>query len=114
MRARLAAHDPRQPGLQVGTDERFVPLDFVFPVLHGPFGEDGTIQGLLEMAGLPYAGAGVLGSAVGMDKELMKAAFAQSGLPQVDYLVLRDIAGAGERMSRASKRPWGTRSSSNR
>jgi len=88
--------DPRQPGLQVGTDERFVPLDFVFPVLHGPFGEDGTIQGLLEMAGLPYAGAGVLGSAVGMDKELMKAAFAQSGLPQVDYLVLRDIAGAGD------------------
>ena len=88
--------DPRRPGLQVDAGERFIPLDFVFPVLHGPFGEDGTIQGLLEMVGLPYAGASVLGSAVGMDKELMKAAFAQWGLPQVDYLVLRDIAGAGD------------------
>ena len=88
--------DPRRPGLQLGAGERFIPLDFVFPVLHGPFGEDGAIQGLLEMAGLPYAGAGVLGSAVGMDKELMKAAFAHSGLPQVDYLVLRDVAGAAE------------------
>jgi len=88
--------DPRRPGLQVGAGERFIPLDFVFPVLHGPFGEDGTIQGLLEMAGLPYAGASVLGSAVGMDKELMKAAFTKWGLPQVDYVVLRDVAGAGD------------------
>ena len=71
---------------------RHLPIDFVFPILHGTFGEDGTIQGLLEMAGVPYAGAGVLGSAVGMDKELMKAAFADAGLPQVDYLVARDGA----------------------
>ena len=48
-------------------------LDIVFPVLHGPYGEDGTVQGLLEMAGIPYVGAGVLGSAVGMDKAAMKA-----------------------------------------
>ena len=58
--------------------------------MHGTFAEDGTIQGLLEMAGLAYAGSGVLGSSVGMDKELMKAVFAHAGLPQVDYLVLRD------------------------
>ena len=55
-------------------------LDIVFPVLHGPYGEDGTVQGLLEMAGLPYVGAGVLGSAVGMDKAVMKALLSQAGL----------------------------------
>ncbi len=60
--------------------------DVVFPVLHGPFGEDGTIQGLLEIAGLPYVGSGVAGSAVGMDKVLMKAIFAAEGLPQLPYL----------------------------
>lgn len=57
-------------------------LDVVFPLLHGTFGEDGTIQGLLEMAGVPYVGAGVLASAVGMDKVMMKKIFAQEGLPQ--------------------------------
>lgn len=57
-------------------------LDVVFPLLHGTFGEDGTIQGLLEMANLPYVGAGVLASAVGMDKAMMKKVFAQEGLPQ--------------------------------
>lgn len=61
-------------------------LDVVFPVLHGPFGEDGTIQGLLEMLNIPYVGAGVLGSAVGMDKGIMKMLFQQAGLPVVDYL----------------------------
>lgn len=86
--------DPTRPGLRVETDGRFIPLDFAFPMLHGTFGEDGTIQGLLEMAGLPYAGAGVAASAVGMDKELMKAVFAASGLAQVDHLVLRDRAAA--------------------
>ncbi len=82
------AVDPSRPGLRVG--DELLPLDFAFPILHGPFGEDGTIQGLLECAGLAYAGAGVAASAVGMDKELMKAVFAAAGLPQVDYLVLRD------------------------
>ena len=57
-------------------------LDVIFPLLHGTFGEDGTIQGLLEMANIPYVGAGVLASAVGMDKVMMKKVFAQEGLPQ--------------------------------
>ncbi|RRA48390.1 D-alanine--D-alanine ligase family protein [Acidipila sp. EB88] len=56
-------------------------LDVVLPVLHGTFGEDGTMQGLLELAGIPYAGSGVLGSAVGMDKDIMKRLFASAGLP---------------------------------
>lgn len=58
-----------------------LPVDVVFPVLHGPYGEDGTIQGLFEMAGIPYVGAGVSGSAVGMDKALMKALWRAHGLP---------------------------------
>ncbi|WP_276356668.1 D-alanine--D-alanine ligase [Cohnella caldifontis] len=61
------------------------PVDVMFPLLHGTFGEDGTIQGLFEMAGLPYVGAGVLASAVGMDKVVMKTLFAQAGLPQAAY-----------------------------
>jgi D-alanine-D-alanine ligase len=65
-------------------------VDVVFPLLHGPYGEDGTVQGLLELADLPYVGAGVLGSAVGMDKIMMKRAFAAAGLPQARYLELRD------------------------
>ena len=74
-------------------------LDVVFPVLHGPYGEDGTVQGLLELANLPYVGCGVLASAVGMDKGMMKVVFAQHGLPQVDHAVVlrsewaRDRAG---------------------
>ncbi|MEO5823088.1 MAG: D-alanine--D-alanine ligase family protein [Vicinamibacteraceae bacterium] len=63
-------------------------LDVVFPVLHGPYGEDGTVQGLLELANLPYVGCGVLASAVGMDKGMMKVVFAQHGLPQVEYAVV--------------------------
>jgi D-alanine-D-alanine ligase len=63
--------------------------DVVFPVLHGPYGEDGAIQGLLEVAGVPYVGSGVLGSAVGMDKQMMKMAFSAAGLPSPKYVVLR-------------------------
>jgi len=63
-------------------------LDVVFPVLHGPFGEDGTVQGLFELAGLPYVGAGVLGSALGMDKIAMKDVFRAHGLPVVSYLAV--------------------------
>jgi len=63
-------------------------VDVVFPVLHGPFGEDGTIQGLLELAGIPYVGAGVLGSALGMDKIAMKAVFAGYGLPVGPYIAV--------------------------
>jgi D-alanine-D-alanine ligase len=61
-------------------------IDVVFPVLHGPFGEDGTIQGLLEMANVPYVGAGVLGSALGMDKAIQKTVLRAAGLPVVDWV----------------------------
>ena len=65
-------------------------VDVVLPVLHGPFGEDGTIQGLLEMAGVPYVGAGVLASAVSMDKEYMKIIFQAKGLPVGPHVVVRE------------------------
>jgi D-alanine-D-alanine ligase len=65
-----------------------IKLDVVFPVLHGPYGEDGTVQGLLELANVPYVGAGVLASAVGMDKAAMKLVFAAKGLPICDYEVV--------------------------
>jgi D-alanine-D-alanine ligase len=65
-------------------------VDVVVPILHGPFGEDGTIQGLLEMAGVPYVGAGVLASAVGMDKEYMKIIFQARGLPVGPHVVVRE------------------------
>lgn len=64
-------------------------VDVVFPVLHGPYGEDGTLQGLLEMVGVPYVGAGVLASAAGMDKEFAKKLLAADGLPAGDFHVLR-------------------------
>jgi D-alanine-D-alanine ligase len=67
----------------------FPPLDVIFPVLHGPFGEDGTIQGLLEIAGIPYVGSGVLASALGMDKLAAKEAFAAQNLPQTPYVGLK-------------------------
>jgi D-alanine-D-alanine ligase len=63
-------------------------VDVIFPVLHGTFGEDGTIQGLLELAGIPYVGAGVLGSAAGMDKDIMKRLFRDAGLPVVDWVLV--------------------------
>ncbi|HYL35463.1 MAG TPA: D-alanine--D-alanine ligase family protein [Bryobacteraceae bacterium] len=70
-------------------------IDVVFPVLHGTFGEDGTLQGLLELADLPYVGAGVLASSVSMDKEVMKRLAKERGLPVVDYLVVssRELGG---------------------
>ena len=82
--------DPTETGLQhldgSGAPERR--LDVVFPVLHGTFGEDGTIQGLLEMAGIPYVGCGVLASAAGMDKVIMKQLFREAELPIVGYTSL--------------------------
>ncbi len=63
-------------------------LDVVFPLLHGPYGEDGTVQGLLELLNIPYVGAGVLASALGMDKAAMKTLFRQQGLPVVDFLLI--------------------------
>jgi D-alanine-D-alanine ligase len=85
--------DPTRGGLVILDPDRagevFSRVDVVFPVLHGPFGEDGTIQGLLEMAGVPYVGAGVLASAAGMDKEFTKKLLAADGLPIGDLVVLR-------------------------
>ncbi|MEO8260861.1 MAG: D-alanine--D-alanine ligase family protein [Acidobacteriota bacterium] len=91
--AHLVAHPGGETILSIdrGTSPHVVTglsLDVVFPVLHGPYGEDGTVQGLLELANVPYVGAGVLGSAVGMDKAAMKLVFAASGLPICDYQVV--------------------------
>lgn len=87
------ALDPQEPkfialdGSKLDNDGK---CDIVFPVMHGPKGEDGTIQGLLEMTGFPYVGSGVLGSSLGMDKDRMKAVFQEAGLPIVPHIsVLR-------------------------
>lgn len=65
------------------------PLDVIFPILHGPYGEDGTLQGLLELAGIPYVGSGVLASSVGMDKIAQKDIFKAHGLPVIDYMLVK-------------------------
>jgi D-alanine-D-alanine ligase len=82
--------DPSHKGLiSLGANAHELPaerLDVVFPVLHGPFGEDGTLQGLLEMADIPYVGCGVLASACGMDKVAMKSLFVEAGLPICKHL----------------------------
>src|SRR6202167_1058296 len=72
-----------------GSGQSSVSVDVIFPVLHGTFGEDGTVQGLLDLAGLPYVGAGVLASAVGMDKDVQKRLFEQAGLPIVPFVAVR-------------------------
>ncbi|GAB6151640.1 D-alanine--D-alanine ligase [Desulfosporosinus burensis] len=83
--------DPTNPHF-IALDGRVLPnqgkVDLIFPVLHGPYGEDGTLQGLLEMANIPYVGSGVLGSSLGMDKDRMKAVFHEKELPQARYLTL--------------------------
>ena len=84
----MLSADPNVAAL-VPIDERprgGLRVDVVFPVLHGTFGEDGTVQGLLELAGLPYVGAGVLGSAVGMDKDVQKRLFRDAGLPIAPFV----------------------------
>jgi D-alanine-D-alanine ligase len=68
--------------------DRAINVDVIFPVLHGTFGEDGTIQGLLELADIPYVGAGVLGSAAGMDKDIMKSLFVAAGIPIVKHVTI--------------------------
>ena len=87
--------DPGRSGqlvsLQPGAGEVLASVDVVFPVLHGPYGEDGTIQGLLELAGVPYVGAGVLASATGMDKEFTKKLLVAEGLPVGAHAVLRPL-----------------------
>jgi len=81
--------DPGSKAL-VTSDGSRTEIDVVFPVMHGPFGEDGSIQGFLEMAGVPYVGAGVLGSAVGMDKAVQKVLFAAAGIPTVAWTVVHE------------------------
>jgi D-alanine-D-alanine ligase len=86
-------------------------IDVVFPMIHGPNGEDGTLQGLLELANVPYVGAGVLGSAVGMDKAVMKVLFAARGLPIPDHVVISkrdweaDRAGVLDRLATLRRLP---------
>jgi D-alanine-D-alanine ligase len=77
----------RLPGQEVAAT--IADVDVVFPVLHGPFGEDGTVQGLLELAGVPYVGAGVLGSALCMDKDVFKAVLRDHGVPVTENITLR-------------------------
>jgi D-alanine-D-alanine ligase len=91
--AHLVAHPGAETLLsidraQFGSVVSGLTLDVIFPVLHGPYGEDGTVQGLFELANVPYVGAGVLGSAVGMDKATMKLVFTARGLPICDYEVV--------------------------
>ena len=100
---RSTARDPDAAGAMVTG----LALDVIFPMLHGPYGEDGTIQGLLELANIPYVGAGVLASAVGMDKAIMKVVFAARGLPVCPYRVFlrheweRDPGRAAAELERA-------------
>ena len=98
------ARDPRQVRIQAGAALRIAPalaapgpapaatdvgIDVVFPVLHGTLGEDGAMQGLLEVAGIPYVGAGVLGSAIGMDKDVMKRLLRDAGIPVAKFQTIR-------------------------
>ena len=82
-------------GLMRRASDRAINVDVIFPVLHGTFGEDGTIQGLLELADIPYVGAGVLGSAAGMDKDIMKSLFIAAGIPIVKHVTI--LRGAWEK-----------------
>ena len=90
-RRSLTVLDPGQPPRELGE------VDVVFPLLHGPFGEDGTIQGLLELADVRYVGSGVTSSAVMMDKAFMKLVFSAAGLPIVDHVVVTDRQWRSER-----------------
>ncbi|MBU6185995.1 MAG: D-alanine--D-alanine ligase family protein [Synechococcales bacterium] len=80
--------NPQPTTLIQGLSNQFDPIDVWFPILHGPNGEDGTIQGLLRLVQIPFVGSDVLGSALGMDKIAMKMVFAQAGLPQVRYMAV--------------------------
>lgn len=75
----------KKVGIYFNKEDRFMNIDVIIPVLHGPYGEDGKIQGLLEISQIPYVGCGVLASSVGMDKLICKKVFSQAGIPQVKY-----------------------------
>jgi D-alanine-D-alanine ligase len=87
--------------------DRAINVDIIFPVLHGTFGEDGTIQGLLELADIPYVGAGVLGSAAGMDKDIMKSLFLAAGIPIVKHVAI--LRGAWKKNPRKFQRFVGSK-----
>jgi D-alanine-D-alanine ligase len=93
--------EPAGRELAVRPEQGVSGVDVVFPILHGPFGEDGTVQGLFELADLPYVGSGVLASALAMDKAMAKVVLAQAGLPQGPYLVVpeRDWRAGPERVA---------------
>jgi D-alanine-D-alanine ligase len=95
-----APSDPTRGALLPVAGGAPITVDVVFPVLHGTYGEDGTVQGLLEMAGLPYVGAGVLASAVGMDKALMKAVFRDASLPVCRWLAVHPEREAADDLAR--------------
>jgi D-alanine-D-alanine ligase len=94
---------PRDDEAEVEATLTGLRLDVVFPVLHGPFGEDGTIQGLFELANVPFVGCGVLASAVGMDKAVMKVLFRARGLRVPDWIVLRRSAWLADRAAAAAE-----------
>ena len=95
------------PMIRVSPGRALGAVDVVFPVLHGPFGEDGTVQGLLKMANVPFVGAGVLGSAIGMDKDVMKRLLRDAGVPVAKFLVF-DQSAAGQISFASVKRILGT------
>jgi D-alanine-D-alanine ligase len=103
----LAAEPSRRALIPLDDGPPPATLDVVFPVLHGTYGEDGTVQGLLEMAGIPYVGAGVLASAVGMDKAAMKAAFRDAGIPVCRWLVTRPHLEAAADVERRIRETFG-------
>lgn len=86
--ALLSGHQDNQI-IETGATQSTQSIDVVFPILHGPFGEDGTIQGLLKLANLPFVGSSVLGSAIGMDKDVQKRLLKQAGIPVPNFLVFR-------------------------
>ncbi len=102
----LPSADPSGPKLLAlgagARARRAIVLDIIFPLLHGTFGEDGTVQGLFELGAIPYVGAGVLGSSVGMDKDVMKRLFRDAGLPVVPWVVV--LRSEWERKSLAVRR----------
>jgi len=85
----LIPGDDSQKIFDLNKNKSIGKIDVVFPVMHGPFGEDGTIQGLLKLAGIPFVGAGVLGSAVGMDKDVMKRLLKEANIPIAKFLVVK-------------------------
>lgn len=80
---------PGEDNIHLPNQKRSISLDVVFPVLHGPFGEDGSVQGLLSLLGVPFVGAGVLGSAIGMDKDVMKRLLKEAGFPVANFIVVQ-------------------------